>query len=423
LISFCRSTLFLFALLGAVALAQTSAFTSPLPTGVRLDAVGDAVELGSMPLNVVPALSGDKAVVVLGGWREQGIQVVDLKTRRVTQTLLQDGAFYGAAFSPDGNTLYVSGGNSDTLFIYSWKDGNAMLTNKLELAKAKTADGTGTSYPAGVAVAPNGHFVYVAENVGNRLAVVDMVTREIVQRFPTDKYPYSVVVDSESRVFVSAWGGTTISDFRVLPDGKLAYVGRIEVGRHPSALEVSGSRLYVALAGSDRVAIVDVRSRKLTGYFHDSAPGAPPEGSTPNALAISADRKRLFIAEADNNAVAVLSLADGKLLGRIPADWYPTAIAEVGSQLLILSGKGHGTHANPDGPVPLTNWPNGKPLAYTLGQLNGSLRVLPSCPPSPSASRAQTTGSRNARCDAILRSSMSSTSSKRIVPMIKCSVT
>jgi DNA-binding beta-propeller fold protein YncE len=378
LINFCRLTLFLVALLGAVALAQTSVFTSPLPTGVRLDAVGDAVELGSMPLNVVPALSGGKAVVVLGGWREQGIQVVDLNTRQVTQTLLQDGAFYGAAFSPDGSTLYVSGGNTDMLFIYSWKDGAATLRNKLELAKAKAADGTGTSYPAGVAFAPNGKFVYVAENVGNRLAVVNVVTGEIVQRFPTDRYPYGVILGLNDHVFVSAWGGTTISDFRVLPDGMLAYLGRIEVGRHPSALEVSGSRLYVALAGSDRVAIVDVRARKVTGYVHDSAPGAPPEGSTPNALAISTDHKRLFIAEADNNAVAVFNLADGKLLGRIPADWYPTAIAEVGSQILVLSGKGHGTHANPDGPVPLTNWPNGKPLAYALGQLNGSLRLLPS---------------------------------------------
>ena len=378
MISFCRLTLFPFALLGAVVVAQTSGFTSPLPTGVRLDAVGDAVELGSMPLNVVPALSGDKAVVVLGGWREQGIQVVDLKTRQVTQTLLQDGAFYGAAFSPDGSTLYVSGGNTDMLFIYSWKDGTATLRKKLELAKAKTADGTGTSYPAGVAVAPNGKFVYVAENMGNRLAVVDVVTGEIVQRFPTDQYPYGVILGCDDHVFVSAWGGTTVSDFRVLPGSKLAYLGRIEVGRHPSALEVSGSRLYVALAGSDRVAIVDARSRKATGYVHDSAPGAPPEGSTPNALAISADRKRLFIAEADNNAVAVFTLADGKLIGRIPTDWYPTAIAVVRSQILILSGKGHGTHANPDGPVPLTNWPNGRPMAYTLGQLNGSLRLLPS---------------------------------------------
>ncbi len=378
LLRLCRLALSLPALLCAAAFAQPSVFTSPLPTGVRLDPVGDPVELGSLPLNVVAAPSGDKAVVVLSGWREQGIQVVDLKTRQITQTLLQDGAFYGAALSPDGHTLYVSGGNTDALFIYAWNDGTLTLANKFELAKAKTADGTGTSYPAGLAVAPNGKFVYVAENVGDRLAVVDTATGEIVQRFPTDHYPYGVILSADGHLFVSAWGGTTISEFRVLADGMLAYLGRIEVGRHPSALGVTGLRLYVALAGSDRVAIVDTRSRRVIGYLHDSAPGAPPEGSTPNALVISADRKRLLIAEADNNAVAVFDLATGKLLGRIPTDWYPTAAAEVGAQLLILSGKGHGTHANPDGPVPLTNWPFEKPLAYALGQLNGSLRLLPS---------------------------------------------
>src|SRR6516162_5720420 len=326
----CRLALSVPAVLCVLALAENPTFTSPLPTGVRLDAVGDAVELGSMPLDIVPAHSGDKAVVVLSGWREQGIQVIDLKTRQVTQTLLQDGAFYGAAFSPDGNTLYVSGGNSDMLFVYAWKDGKATLASKLELAKVKTADGTGTSYPGGIAVAPSGKFVYVAENVGDRLAVVDPETGEIVQRFPTDHYPYCVILSGDGHLFVSAWGGTTISDFHVLADGRLAYLGRIEVGRHPSALGLSGSRLYVALAGSDRIAIVDVRSRKVTGFFHDSAPRAPPEGSTPNALAISADRKRLFVAEADNNAIAVFDLAASQLLGRIPTDWYPTAIAQVG---------------------------------------------------------------------------------------------
>ncbi len=378
LLRLCRPALSLPLLLGAAVFAQTPVYTSPLPTGVRLDPVGQVIELGSMPLNVVASPDGGKAVVVLSGWREQGIQVVDLNTRQVTQTLLQDGAFYGAAFSPAGDKLFVSGGNTDRLFIYDWKDGTATLIHNFELAKTKTADGTGTSYPAGLAVAPNGKFVYVAENVGDRLAVVDAASGEVVQRFPTDHYPYGVVLCADHHLFVSAWGGTTISDFRVLDGGTLAYIGRIEVGRHPSALVEAGLRLYVALAGSDRVAIVDTRSRKVIGYLHDSAPGAPPEGSTPNALAISSDRKRLFIAEGDNNAVAVFDLVSGKLLGRIPADWYPTAAAEVGTHLLILSGKGHGTHANPDGPVPLTDWPAGKPLAYTLGQLNGSLRLLPS---------------------------------------------
>ena len=365
-------------LICAVGLAETPVFTSPLPTGVRLDPVGDTVELGSLPLNILPVPNENKAVVVLGGWREQGIQVVDLKRRQVIQTLQQDGAFYGAAFSPDGDTLYVSGGNTDALFIYTWKNGTATLANKFQLAKARTPDGTGTSYPAGLAAAANGRFVYVAENVADRLAVVDLANGQVVQRFPTDHYPYGVILSADGHVFVSAWGGTTISEFRVLSDGSLAYIGRIEVGRHPSALELTNSRLYVALAGSDRIVMVDTRSRKVVGYLHDSAPGAPPEGSTPNALGISADQKRLFIAEGDNNAVAVFDVATNKLLGRIPTDWYPTAVTEANKQVLILSGKGHGTHANPDGPVPLTDWPEGKPLAYALGQLNGSLRLVPS---------------------------------------------
>jgi DNA-binding beta-propeller fold protein YncE len=374
------------ALFCTLTLAENSVFTSPLPTGVHLDAAGDAVDLGSMPLNVVPERRGDKAVVVLSGWREQGIQVVDLKTRQVTQTLKQDGAFYGAAFSPDGNTLYVSGGNTDSIFVYTWRDGTATLAHKFVLAQAKTSDGTGTSYPAGIAVASNGKSVYVAENVGDRVAVVNSATGEIVQSLPTDHYPFDIVLSDDGHLFVSAWGSTTLSEFQVLPDGKVAEVGRIEVGRHPSALAVDGSLLYVALAGSDRVAIVDIRNRTVKGYLQDSAPGAPPEGSTPNAITISADKKRLLIAECDNNAVAVFDLATGKLLGRIPTDWYPTAILDTGSQLLIISGKGHGTLANPDGPVPLTNWPFGKPMAYTLGQLNGSLRSLPS-----TVSRAQLT--------------------------------
>jgi DNA-binding beta-propeller fold protein YncE len=82
-------------------------------------------------------------------------------------------------------------------------------------------DGTGTSYPAGLAVASNGKFVYVAEDVGDRLAVVNTTTGEITQRFSTDHYPYGVALTAEGQVFVSAWGGSTVSQFRVLADGTL----------------------------------------------------------------------------------------------------------------------------------------------------------------------------------------------------------
>src|ERR1700757_1478233 len=187
----CRRLLSLSAVLCMSASAQrTPIFTSPLPAGGRLAPAGEGIDLGSLPINLVLTPEKDRAVVVLSGWREQGVQVVDLKTRKVTQTLLQDGAFYGAAFSPDGHRLCVSGGNTDIIFVYAWKDGAAILENKFELAKAKAADGTGTSYPAGLAFSPNGKFLYVAEDVGDRLAGVNAATGENTQRVFTAHYPY-----------------------------------------------------------------------------------------------------------------------------------------------------------------------------------------------------------------------------------------
>jgi hypothetical protein len=94
---------FRLCLVGAVAVSATGqdleaqtapAYTSPLPTGLRLDPVGELVDLGSMPLGMALAPDGKELVVVLSGWREQGFQVVDLRSRKVMQTVNQDAAFY-----------------------------------------------------------------------------------------------------------------------------------------------------------------------------------------------------------------------------------------------------------------------------------------------------------------------------------------
>jgi DNA-binding beta-propeller fold protein YncE len=364
--------------------SSTPAFTTPLATGVRLDPAGESIDLGSMPLGMAMAPGGKQAVIVLSGWREQGIQVVDLESRKVTQTLTQDAAFFGAAFSADGKVLYVSGGNEDLIYAYSWRDGSATLDKKIVLGEKK-ADKTGSRYPAGLAVSRQGKLLYVAENVGDSLAVVDPSSRAI-QRFSTDHYPYAVEAAADGNVYVSAWGGESISTLHSLPDGTLAYSGRIMVGPRPSALisNADGSRLFVALAGKDRIAVVDTRARKVLRYLEDQAPGSPSEGSTPNALALSADGSKLYVAEADNNAVAVFDVSDKHVraaaraanqpLGRIPTDWYPTAVLETGKKLLILTGKGHGSHANRDGPTPGEGIK--RPLGYALGQLNGTLRTV-----------------------------------------------
>src|SRR5215472_14051531 len=80
-----------------------------LPTGRVLDPAGVTRSIGQMPLGMIPSPTGSRLVLLLGGWREHGLQVVD-RTGRVRQTISQAAAFVGLAFSGLGTTLYASGG-------------------------------------------------------------------------------------------------------------------------------------------------------------------------------------------------------------------------------------------------------------------------------------------------------------------------
>lgn len=357
-----------------------------LPTGRTLDPAGVVWPVGSMPLAMTLSPSGREVVVLLNGWREQGVQVVDRASGRVVQTLPQAAAFLGLAFSPDGHTLYASGGNQDVVYRYAWANARAQLTDSI-IIEPKAPQKNGRRYPAGLALSPDGSHLYVAENLTDSLAVVDLATAAVVQRFGVERYPYGVVVDGEGTVYVSSWGGSTVSSFSAA-NGRLTATGRMSAGRHPSAMLLShdGSRLFVASGSTDRVTVLETRRRRAVTSIIVTPPGGPGEGATPNALALSEDGKRLFVAEADNNAVAIVDLAAttagvsgatgaDTVSGRVPVEWYPTAVMVRGDTLLTLTGKGSGTGPNLQGPQP----DRGRGDAgfdarqYTLGQTTGSL--------------------------------------------------
>jgi YVTN family beta-propeller protein len=361
-----------------------------LPTGNVLDPAGVSVPVGSLPLAMEISPDGRHAVLLLNGWREQGVQVVDRFTGQVTQTVPQEAAFLGLAFSSDGRSLWASGGNQDVVYRYGWSAGRASLRDSVVLA-VKRPNRSGTRYPAGIALSPDGRRLYVAENLADSLAVVDVATGRVLARHATDRYPYGVAAAPDGTVYVSAWGDWTVSAFRFADDGSATESARVEVGRHPSSLLLNGdaSRLFIASGSTDRVLVMDTRTRSIVAELLDPPPQGPAEGSTPNALALSADGRRLFVAEADNNAVAVFALSaktggyaaangaqqEDALLGRIPVEWYPTALAVRGDSILVVNGKGRGTAPNPDFPQPPKARAPGEP-GYTMGQISGTLSTV-----------------------------------------------
>jgi YVTN family beta-propeller protein len=361
-----------------------------LPTGAYLDPAGAVSDLGPYPFAMIHVSDPDRAVVLLAGYRDNGVQIVDPASGKVLQTLPQRAAFAGLAYDSTRHRIYASGGNRDLVYVYDWTDGTATMRDSLVL-QPRTARQDGIRYPAGIALSPDGATLYAAENLDDSLAVVDVASGHVRQRVGAGRYPYAVVVAPDGDVYASAWGAFEVRRWRVDGD-HLQLVATMRVARHPSALLLNrdASRLFVASASTDRVRVIDTHDNTPVGELVDTIPNSAGEGSTPTALLLSPDGAQLFVAESDNNAVASFALdsataglpsayAANQLLGRIPVDWYPSGLAWQHDTLLVVNAKGRGTGANAtNGPGPGAQPPRVPTTqGYTLGQLTGTLATIP----------------------------------------------
>jgi len=218
-------------------------------------------------------------------------------------------------------------------------------------------------------------------------------------------YPIALAIAKDGRAYVALWNASEIAEL----DLAKGTVGRklplfkpdspIAPGTHPCAFEISpdGHTLYVALANRDAVAAVDVADGQFSvkGYFDTKLPGQSYFGAEPEALALNADGSRLYVANAISDAIAVIDT--GRLtakaakqglvppIGFLPTEWMPMSMAflpsslssKTGGKLYVATAKGHGTGPNNR---PTSSERGGKtierPSTYIGTLLYGSLAVL-----------------------------------------------
>ena len=160
----------------------------------------------------------------------------------------------------------------------------------------------------------------------------------------------------------------------ILDSATLATVATANVGTTPNEMVwAPNGRLFVSCSGSNSVSIIE--NGKTVETIKTSLSPKDPVGSTPIAVAITPDSKTLYVANADNNDVAVVDVShkESQIRGFIPTGWYPSALAVSPDGKKLFVGTGKGLTFGPNGSVS----DEGKPkMKYIASMLQGTLNVV-----------------------------------------------
>jgi YVTN family beta-propeller protein len=352
-----------------------------LPNGWTIAPVGRHVYIGDLPLAQVLSPDGRYVIVTNNGWSKPTLTIYDLQNQYTKQRVPLDHAWLGLTWHPDGKRLYSAGAAQNTIQELTFGDGRLTKGALIKVSEADKQSGEErgkSGFVGGLAISPDGGTLFALQVFGKSLTAIDTTSKSIRKTVALEAEPYTAITSADGKtLFVSSWGGAKVLLFN---PATLEPMGEVLVGEHPNAMVLSkdGTRLFVACANTNAVWIVDLASKTAKEQVSVALYPDSPAGTTPNALALSPDGNTLLVANADNNTVGVIDVQKpgaSKVQGFIPTGWYPTGVSFTrdGSHLLILSGKGLTSAANPRGPSPGDRGMDGQ---YSGAMMQGSLTTL-----------------------------------------------
>ncbi|MEO5591320.1 MAG: bifunctional YncE family protein/alkaline phosphatase family protein [Chitinophagaceae bacterium] len=356
------------------------------PNGWSLTPAGRSLQLGDLPLNIAVSSSKKYVAVTNNGQSVQSIQLIDPVSDKILDSVIIGKSWFGLKFSADEKRLYASGGNDNWILQFAVRNNKLMLEDSISLGEKWPVKIS----PAGIEIDDKQHRMYVVTKENNSLYIINLLTKKVTKQLPLGAEGYTCVLSPDKKeLYITCWGCDKVLIFNT---GSANFTGEINVGDNPNELCLSknGKYLFVANANDNSVSVISVQQKQVIETFNTALYADAPNGSTTNSLALSADEKTLYIANADNNCLAVFDVSNpglSKSKGFIPTGWYPTSVRVIGKKIFVANGKGFSSLANPYGPNPVRTKEEvvyqgddkTKPIAvqYIGGLFKGTMSIIP----------------------------------------------
>jgi YVTN family beta-propeller protein len=268
--------------------------------------------IGALALSAVAAPKL-KPRIIQTNFAGDNVSVIDPVTNKVVGHINGIELNHGVAINPNGKWIYVSDETNETLDVV---DGKTLeIVNKIVLH----------AHPNNITITPDGKRVYVAI-VGKDGGVdeIDTVSQKEIKFIPTHNAIHNPYVTPDGKyVLAGSIQGKMISVIDTQSD-EVAFTIPMDLGVRPMAISTNpdGSTrfIFAQLTGFNGFAAIDFATRKEIARIKnpdlppDRQP-VPPGNEASHGIAVTKDQKTVVLCSRVNTALYTYSIPDFKLTG------------------------------------------------------------------------------------------------------------
>ena len=265
------------------------------------------------------ALDAERNVLYAVDQANFRVAVIDTRSRQVLASVRVGRLPFALALSPDRRKLYVT---NVGMFEYRAIPG----------ADPQQARATGLAFPA---------FGFPSAEAA---AGVERQTARGPVMVPGLGDPNAPESNSVCVVDVSSPAAPKVETFirTGIPFGEHSYGGS-----SPSGIVATAGKVFVSNASDDSITVIDAAANRVEAEIPIRIPGLETlRGVLPMGMAYHEESGWLLVAEAGINAVGIVDMRQRRVVGHLPAGWFPTRVALDRDTVFVASAKGNGVGPN-----------------------------------------------------------------------------
>jgi DNA-binding beta-propeller fold protein YncE len=280
----------------------------------------------------------------------------------------------------DEHTLFVAEENSGRIREIDWNSGQRRV---IDLSAQKDDDPEITS----LIYDRERGILFAADPAHARVIGIGVKTRKVLSSIAVDNLPLGLGLSPDHHTLYVHHPLASVEVLDVSDPAAPKIQAKIALGaaagpenecsRKLAGMAVTADRLFVSNPANDSIVIIDARSNAVEGEIPIRVPGLEKlRGVLPAGLAYDPGSGWLLVAEAGINAVGVLDTREKRVVGHLPAGWFPTRIVIGNGKAMVLNTRGQGSgpsvsgagsfsfsRGGPEGTVSLFSLPDAAEIA------------------------------------------------------------